>query len=193
LSARKDALRRAALRRRAGGAPVDVAEALASAVLPAAAGASRVAAYASFGTEPPTTCLLRALAAADVQVLLPVVMAGGDLDWASWHPELSAGDQRPAAPGGPRLGVDAVRACPLVVVPALAVDVHGNRLGRGGGSYDRALARLPPDVLTVALLYDGELVDSLPAEPHDVPVRAVVTPSGGLAHLSPPAQDGVVG
>jgi 5-formyltetrahydrofolate cyclo-ligase len=68
-----------------------------------------------------------------------------------------------------------------VLVPALAVDRHGNRLGRGGGSYDRALARATG--LTVAVLYDGELVDLLPVEPHDVPVNAVVTPRSGLVRL----------
>ncbi len=52
------------------------------------------------------------------------------------------------------------------------------RLGRGGGSYDRALARVGPAILTIALLYDGELVDTLPAEPHDQRVRAAATPSG---------------
>lgn len=64
-------------------------------------------------------------------------------------------------------------------MPAVAVDRTGLRLGRGGGSYDRALARVGPAILTVALLYDGELVSRLPAEPHDQRVRAAVTPSGG--------------
>jgi 5-formyltetrahydrofolate cyclo-ligase len=70
-----------------------------------------------------------------------------------------------------------------VVVPALAVDRRGVRLGRGGGSYDRALTRAAG--LTVALLYDGETVEELPAEEHDVPVKAVVTPSGGLVMVEP--------
>jgi 5-formyltetrahydrofolate cyclo-ligase len=68
-----------------------------------------------------------------------------------------------------------------VLVPALAVDDRGNRLGRGGGSYDRALARAAG--LTIAVLYDGERVAALPTEPHDIPVQAVVSPSG-LALLS---------
>ena len=174
----KAALRRAVLRRRAelqeraasGPAGPDVAEALATALLPAARKAERVAAYSSFGTEPPTTCLVAALARAGVQVLLPVLLPDGDLDWQS-------GD------GGPRLGVDAIATCELVVVPALAVDGAGRRLGRGGGSYDRALARVGADALTVALLHDGELLDVVPAEPHDVRVRAVATPAGGLVRL----------
>ena len=172
-AARKAALRRTALERRAaaGAGGPDVAEALAAAVLPAASGAVRVAAYASFGSEPPTTCLVDALRRAGVQVLLPVLLPDRDLDWAV------------AGADGALLGVDAVATCSLVVVPALAVDARGHRLGRGGGSYDRALARVPPDVLTIALVHDGERVEVLPAEAHDVRVRAVATPSGGLVAI----------
>ena len=180
-AARKAALRRAVLRRRSElqqaaprAAGPDVAEVLAAAVLPTAlacaGGGDPVAAYSSFGTEPPTTCLVEALDRAGVRTLLPVLMPDGDLDW------------QPRG-GGPLLGVDAVRGCALVVVPALAVDRAGRRLGRGGGSYDRALARAAADTLTVALLHDGELLDEVPAEPHDVRVRAVATPSGGFVRL----------
>lgn len=127
---------------------------------PLLAGA-RVAAYASFGTEPRTTALLTG------ETLLPVLLSDRDLDW-------SVG-------GGPPLGREAVTACDVVLVPALAVDRAGVRLGRGGGSYDRALARVHG--LVVALLHDGELLDeALPAEPHDVPVHAVALP-GGLVRL----------
>jgi len=84
------------------------------------------------------------------------------------------------APGAPRRGVEAVARADAVLVPALAVDRAGNRLGRGGGSFDRALARVGPLVPLIALLYDDELVDRLPAEPHDVPVRAVVRPTRGV-------------
>ena len=64
------------------------------------------------------------------------------------------------------------------MVPALAVGASGTRLGRGGGSYDRALARVRPGVPVLALLYDGELLDEVPAEPHDRAVTLVVQPSG---------------
>jgi 5-formyltetrahydrofolate cyclo-ligase len=65
-----------------------------------------------------------------------------------------------------------------VIVPALAVDRRGVRLGRGGGSYDRALSRVPVGTPIVAALYDGELLDALPADPHDVRVTGVATPAG---------------
>ena len=54
------------------------------------------------------------------------------------------------------------------------------RLGRGGGSYDRALARVGPLIPLIALVYDGELLDHVPAQPHDVPVRAAVSPANGI-------------
>ena len=81
----------------------------------------------------------------------------------------------------PLLGRDAIAGCDLVLVPALLVDRSGTRLGKGGGCYDRALSRTTG--LTVALLHDHELVDVLPAEPHDVRVDAVATPSLGVVRL----------
>jgi len=118
---------------------------------------ARVAAYVSFGTEPGTSGLLTA------GHLVPVVLPDRDLDWV-------------AHGGGGRLGPDAVADCDVVLVPALAVDRRGVRLGRGGGSYDRALRRARG--LVVALLHEGELVDALPGQAHDVPVHAVALPSG---------------
>ena len=75
-------------------------------------------------------------------------------------------------------------AADVVVVPALAVDRGGVRLGRGGGYYDRALRHVRPDARLVALVFDDELVDALPVEPHDRRVTAVVTPSGGWLDLA---------
>ena len=75
--------------------------------------------------------------------------------------------------------MDAVTRADLVLVPALAVDRGGVRLGRGGGSYDRALARVGPQVPTIALLYDGELLDKVPADGHDQRVRLPPGPPPG--------------
>jgi 5-formyltetrahydrofolate cyclo-ligase len=112
------------------------------------------------------------------RVLLPVLRPDLDLDWAAYPAPLVPGRYGLAEPVGPRLGVDAITGADLVVAPAVAVSTEGVRLGRGGGSYDRALARVAPSTLVVVPLYDGELVEWLPAEPHDRPVDAVVTPSG---------------
>ena len=75
----------------------------------------------------------------------------------------------------------------LVVVPGLGVDRTGTRLGRGGGSYDRALVRTRG--CAVAALHAGELHDHLPAEPHDRPVDAAVLPGQGLVRLGPDPLD----
>ncbi|GII21271.1 5-formyltetrahydrofolate cyclo-ligase [Planosporangium mesophilum] len=112
------------------------------------------------------------------RVLLPVLRPDLDLDWAAYPAPLLSGRYGLSEPDGPRLGVDAIAEAELIVAPGLAVSTDGVRLGRGGGSYDRALARVAPSALVVVPLYDGELVDRLPAEPHDRPVDAVVTPSG---------------
>ena len=63
----------------------------------------------------------------------------------------------------------------LVIVPALHIDQHGNRLGQGGGSYDRALKNL--SAYSIALVYAGELTsEEIPSEPHDCKVNAAATP-----------------
>jgi 5-formyltetrahydrofolate cyclo-ligase len=149
-----------------------------------------VAAYASFGTEPDTGPL-RAALRARTDVLLPVLEPDGDLDWALDDGRLAAGPGGLAVPTGPRLGRAAVADCGLLVVPALAVDRAGTRLGRGGGSYDRALARARGWV--VAALHAGELVPELPAEPHDRSVHAVALPDRGLVELRPHPGDGAEG
>lgn len=139
-----------------------------------------IAAYVPVGTEPGGPDLPEVLAA-HAHLLLPVLLSDGDLDWVTYTgpSSLVAGPRGLREPAGPRLGVDAVTRASLILTPALAVDRSGRRLGKGGGSYDRALARLAPRrPVIAALLYDDELVDELPAEPHDRPVDAVITPSG---------------
>lgn len=175
----KAGLRRDALQRRAAlpaAARDRTARALCDAVV--ALAPRRVAAYASVGSEPATGPLLDALAAAHVPVLLPVLREDGELDWAVHDGPLVPGLRGTVEPGGPRLGLDALASCDLVVVPALGVDRAGTRLGRGGGAYDRALPRTTARV--VAALHPGELHDALPAEPHDRPVDAAVLPGTGL-------------
>jgi 5-formyltetrahydrofolate cyclo-ligase len=81
------------------------------------------------------------------------------------------------------LGPTAIGTAEVVVVPALAVDRNGLRLGRGRGYYDRALRHARPDAVLVALVFDEEFLDEVPAEPHDHRVTAVVTPSGGWQDL----------
>ena len=185
IAAAKDALR---LRCTAGRAARDAAaREAAGAALAAAAGSlpasGVVAAYVGVGSEPPTLPLLHALRAAGAVVLLPVVLPGGLLEWgllADADGGFMAGPLGLLEPAPPYLGPRALDRAGLVLVPALAVDRKGNRLGRGRGYYDRALAGLDDDdaVRILAVVFDDELVDEVPTEPHDRPVSGALLPSG---------------
>src|SRR5215813_8778512 len=118
-------------------------------------------------------------------VLLPVLLPDNDLDWSSYEgpDSLKPGPYGLLEPSEPSRGTGAIRSADLVIVPALAADRRGNRLGRGGGCYDRALSKVGPGVPTVALLYDDELLDEIPAGPLDQRVRAVAQPTRGITRL----------
>jgi 5-formyltetrahydrofolate cyclo-ligase len=153
--------------------------------LPEVATAGTVAAYYSVGSEPPSRGLVYALWKRGTYVLLPVLRPDGDLDWASYEgpSSLVPGPFGLLEPSEVLRGVTAVSRADVVIAPALACSVRGDRLGRGGGSYDKALARVGGSVLTLALLYDDELLPEVPVEPHDVPVRAVARPRDGISRL----------
>ena len=147
-----------------------------------------VACYYSVGDEPDTRKLVNALWKRGAYVLLPVFLPDGTLDWASFDGPDSV---EPAGhglvePTGHRYGPGVLGRADAVVCPALAVDRQGNRMGRGAGCYDRALAHKGPHAPAIALVHDEEFVDGLPVEPHDRGVEAVVTPGGGL-HVFDPA------
>ncbi|SDL37163.1 5-formyltetrahydrofolate cyclo-ligase [Glycomyces sambucus] len=154
-----------------------------------------VAAYRPFGAEPGATLEpeLPERLAVVYRVILPVLLPDRDLAWERLAAEGTDGDgaaQDGTASGVVRkAGADALPEAPriedaaAVVVPGLAVSHDGMRLGRGGGSYDRALARVGPEVPVVAILRDGEFGVEVPAEPHDRPVTGVITPSKGFVSL----------
>jgi 5-formyltetrahydrofolate cyclo-ligase len=170
-------------RRRERGAPALADAGIALAAHAATVPGRRLAAFAGVRGEPPTLPLLDALVAAGREILLPVLLEDMDLDWALYTDErsLTEGLRGMREPAGPRLGRDAVATADLVLAPALAVDRAGNRLGQGGGSYDRALARTSAPVL--AVLFDGEITESVPADSHDRPVDGVLTPRAGVTWL----------
>jgi 5-formyltetrahydrofolate cyclo-ligase len=172
----------AARKRRPLAEVVDAARAIAEHLLaaPEVRRAATVAAYVSLPGEPGTGPLLDALRDRGTRVVLPVLLPDQDLDWAVYEgpDSFDIGRWGLFEPRGPRLGVDAIATADVVLVPGLAVDPAGVRLGRGGGSYDRALARVPVGTFTCALLYDGEVGIVVPAEPHDRPVTHAATPSG---------------
>jgi 5-formyltetrahydrofolate cyclo-ligase len=146
-----------------------------------------VCAYLPFGTEPGTMALVDALAAGGARVLLPVIRPEpGPLDWAEYTGEADLVASRFRGirePGGKRLGSEAVGAAELILVPALAVDHRGVRLGRGAGHYDRSLVFAAAGVPLLAVVRDEELVERLPGEPHDVRMSGALTPARGVLDL----------
>lgn len=164
---------------------------------------SVVAAYRAAAGEPPTGPLLLALADRGVRVLVPRTRDDLDLEWHELRvgadPASRAALLRPApmprrpTPGqppqvappdeGPSLGLDGLGCARAVLTPGLAADTDGHRLGQGGGCYDRALRRRAPGVPAVLLLFDDELLPSVPHDPHDTPVDGVITPTGGWIPL----------
>lgn len=156
-----------------------------------------VAAYASFGTEPGTGPLRELLALAGVRVLLPVIGEDGGLDWGWDGGELATSglSRGIPEPQGDVVGhgADGLHAlgCRVVLVPALAVDAVGSRLGKGGGYYDRLLAALAAHPgsapLLCAVVHDDEVLElpaTIPVESFDRPVDAVLTP-GRFRRLDP--------
>ena len=183
ISPAKSALRDqilAARRRRSLADSVAAAEAIADHMLAwdAVRRAVTVAAYVSVGREPGTGLLLDALHAAGKRVLLPVLRADNDLDWAVYTGELVPASRGLLEPVGPLLGVTAIADADVVLVPGLAASAGGDRLGRGGGSYDRALARVGEGVPIGILLHEDETGLDVPTEPHDRRVTHTVTPAG---------------
>ncbi|EAP97167.1 putative ligase [Janibacter sp. HTCC2649] len=127
-----------------------------------------VAAYEALRTEPPTAATIDALVGHGIRVIVPITLADNDLDWCD------AQDER-RMPRGP----DSIAAAGLVLTPGLGVDLVGTRLGRGGGSYDRALVRLRPDARVVVVLHPGEVHSvRLPRYDHDHPVHGMLTVDG---------------
>ena len=139
-------------------------------------GPRRVTCYASYGTEPDTGELRRQLSAAGYEVLLPRV-SGEQLEWVVDSPETTVSSMGIAEPTGVAVNLLPLRA---MLIPALTVTADGDRLGKGGGYYDRVLSGLR-DVPVVALVDDADVVDSIPVEAHDMRVHAIVTPTRAIA------------
>lgn len=156
------------------------ADAIASHALatPVIARASRIACYLSMPSEPGTAPLIEALAARGVEVVVPISLADQSLDWVAFDPaaDLRATSLGIPEPDGERLGPGALATCDVVIVPALAVDQDGHRLGRGAGYYDRALVAATAPVC--AIVFAHELLPSVPHEPHDVAAQMTLTPHG---------------
>ncbi|HLS76013.1 MAG TPA: 5-formyltetrahydrofolate cyclo-ligase [Nocardia sp.] len=148
-------------------------------------GAAVACAYVPVRGEPGSTAMLDELRSGGTRVLLPVTGAPGALTWGEYT---GAADLRRARygllePAGRELGPEVVAEAEVILVPALAVDRRGVRLGRGAGYYDRTLGAAGRGARLIAVVRDEEFVARLPEEEHDVRVGWVLTPGGGLVRL----------
>jgi len=150
---------------------------------------STVCAYVPVGIEPGSIAMLDVVLARAGRVLLPVTGTTADnspaaLRWGEYQPgRLLAAGFGLLEPAGPWLPTTAVQDASVVLVPALAVDRTGTRLGRGRGFYDRTLVHRDERARLIAVVRDEELLDDLPREAHDVPMTHVLTPGRGLIEL----------
>jgi 5-formyltetrahydrofolate cyclo-ligase len=150
---------------------------------------STVCAYVPVGTEPGSIDTLDTLLRRSVRVLLPAVRTAADdtplpLRWGEYRPgALTRERWGLLEPPEPLLPPSALAEADLVLVPTLAVDRSGVRLGRGSGFYDRSLGGRNPHARLIAIVRDDEVLDELPTEPHDVRMTDALTPRGGLIPL----------
>ena len=147
-------------------------------------GPTRLSCYLSTRDEPPTRAFLEWAAGRGIEVLLPVSRDDGLLDWAPLPVSgADALDELLDAAGMPvpdaeLLSPLAINDAGLILVPAAAVDRSGLRMGWGRGYFDKTLGSMDRRPPVFAVVFDDELVDALPSEPHDERVDGVVTPSG---------------
>ncbi len=138
-----------------------------------------IAAYLSTPNEPGTRDFLSWACRKGIRVLLPVSRADGLLDWAPYDANEESEDiLGMPTPTSELLGPIAINDVDLIIVPAATVDRTGMRMGWGQGYFDKTLGSMEKCPPVYAVIFDDELVDSVPSEVHDQKVNGVVTPSG---------------
>jgi 5-formyltetrahydrofolate cyclo-ligase len=149
-------------------------------------GARSISCFLSATTEPGTRDFVASAVRRGIRVLLPVTRADGLLDWAVADDsgEVAEGLFGLPEPTGEVLGPIAVDEVDLMIIPAAAVDATGMRLGWGRGYFDKTIGSMQKCPPVYAVIYDSEVLESLPREVHDQPVTGVVTPLRTLT-LSP--------
>jgi 5-formyltetrahydrofolate cyclo-ligase len=137
-------------------------------------GAAKIACYLAFGNEPDTELFIDWAIENEIEVLLPISNTDGSLTWVRFEGETQIGIfgfQEPLGEPDQLAGAD------LIFIPALAIDRRGQRLGKGKGYYDRALSSLEEVAPVIAVVFEDELLETVPTEDHDHPVDAVITPT----------------
>ncbi|WP_334151560.1 5-formyltetrahydrofolate cyclo-ligase [Microbacterium sp.] len=145
-------------------------------------GARSVSCFLSTTNEPGTRDFVTRAVQRGIRVLLPITRADGLLDWAvaTDDDEIAEGLFGLPEPTGEVLGPIAVNDVDLMIIPAAAVDRTGMRMGWGRGYFDKTIGSMEKCPPVYAVIYDSEILDSLPREVHDQPVTGVVTPSQTL-------------
>ena len=181
----KEDLRRSMRRLRAAIPPAErarLAELIEEAVfgVPEVRQARTILLFYSFGTEVATAGMTQRILGSGRRLLLPYLADDGTMEAAEVRP----GDPLEPTEYGPREPSTRIAVAPetvdVVVTPALAFDRRGNRLGYGGGYYDRYLRHLGGRALRVGVGFSLQLVDRVPVEPDDQRVHLVVTDQGVL-------------
>lgn len=142
-----------------------------------ARGTKSLSCFLPTASEPDTRPFLTWARKAGIDTLLPSSRQDGQLDWI--RPEGDAtvrGAHGIDEPVGEILDPRATEQLDLMLIPAAAIDIRGDRLGWGRGYFDRALSQLDRRVPVFAVIYDSELLERVPTETHDIPVDGVVTP-----------------
>jgi 5-formyltetrahydrofolate cyclo-ligase len=139
-------------------------------------GARSLSAYLPTNSEPNIRDFLNWAEEQGIQVLTPVSRDDGLLDWVVATGEIEGAFGWPE-PVGEVLGPIVINDVDLILVPAASVDRTGMRLGWGRGYFDRTLGSMEKCPPVYAVIFDSELVDSVPSEVHDKRVNGVVTPN----------------
>ena len=148
--------------------------------LPCFGEARRIVLYHALPDELPTAAMI-ARWSHDKEILLPRVVGDHDMEIVAYHAsQLATGAYNILEPTGSEV-VAHFSASDVAIVPGVAFDRHGNRLGRGKGYYDRFLRRFA--VTTIGVCPDFRLIDAIPAESHDVAMNCVITPSTTISIL----------
>ncbi|GAA3323639.1 5-formyltetrahydrofolate cyclo-ligase [Paeniglutamicibacter sulfureus] len=142
--------------------------------------------FLSYGSEPPTASLLVELHAAGYTIYVPICEPMRRLSWSRWYPGVPMARSAVGPidePVGERHGPELMAEVDVILVPAQAVDENGDRLGQGGGYYDRFIQSLPdtarrPKLLSIAFEHEFVPAGHFPVEPFDQRVDAVALPSG---------------
>lgn len=138
-----------------------------------------ISGFLPIGDEIDSVPALQALAARGWTQALPVVAARGEpLAFRAWQ----AGDELQPGPLSTRHPLDSAPTVTpdVLLVPLLAFDTAGQRIGWGGGFYDRTLAglRVRGEVLAIGVGFAGQQVESVPSGPHDAPLDGLATEAG---------------